>query len=262
MKILCIGDIVGRPGRNAIKKTLPKFRQNREVDFVIANGENLAGYLGMTYDTYQEMIDAGVDYFTSGNHIWEKRDFVPLLDKQEIRVLRPANYPDGVIGKGFVTLNLKKNKITIINLLGKAFMTYCVDYAQNPFLCVDEVLAKNKSKIVIVDFHGEATSEKKNMGYYLDGRVSCVFGTHTHVATADCQILPKGTAYITDVGMTGTYFSSIGLDFSQTIKRFTTAIPAKAEVAKGKCIFNAFLVDIDEQTGKTKKVELVNEIIE
>lgn len=262
MKILCIGDIVGRPGRATIKKILPKLKLERKIDFVIANGENLAGYLGMTYDTYKEMIDTGIDYFTSGNHIWKKKDFIPFLDKKEIRVLRPANYPEGAAGQGYVTLNLKKKKIAIINLIGKAFMSYCVDYTQNPFLEVNKILAKNKAKITIVDFHGEATSEKKNIGYYLDGRVSCVFGTHTHVATADCQILPKGTAYITDVGMTGSYFSSIGLDFSETINRFTTGIPTKADVAKGKCIFNALLVDIDELSGKTNNVSLINEIID
>lgn len=262
MRVLCIGDIFGRPGRNAVKKILPKLKLERKIDFVIANGENLASGLGMTYDTYSEMIDSGVDYFTSGNHIWKKKDFIPLLDQKEIRVLRPLNYPKESPGRGIITINLGKNKITIINLMGKVFMSDLVDYADNPFLVIDETLKKIKSNIIIVDFHAEATSEKKSMGYHLDGRVSCVYGTHTHVATADKQITKKGTAYITDVGMVGPYYSSIGLDFKQTIERFKTAIPIRADVAKEKCIFNALVLEIDELSGKAKKVELLNEIVD
>lgn len=263
MNILFIADIVGRPGRQAIKKILPDLKAQHQLDLVIANGENLAGGLGMTYETYREMIEAGIDYFTSGNHIWEKKDFVPYLDNQDIKVLRPANYPpEGVPGRGYVQIKVKGRKIIIINLLGLVFMK---EYLCNPFLEIDKILTNYKlqaNSCIIVDFHAEATSEKNCFGYYLDGRVSAVLGSHTHVATADARILPQGTAYITDAGMVGVLHSSIGDDFGPVINHFKTALPYKLAVASGPVIFNAVLLDIEEKSGRARKIELLQEIVE
>lgn len=263
MNILFIGDIIGRPGRAAVKKILPDLKAEYEIDFVIANGENLAGGLGMTYETYREMAEAGIDYFTSGNHIWQKKDFIPYLDDKKVKVIRPANYPQkGVPGRGFVEITVKGKKIVLINLIGRVFMD---EYTENPFLVVDEILTKIKdlsSKISIVDFHAEATSEKNCLGYYLDGRVSAVLGSHTHVATADARILPKGTTYITDAGMVGVQNSSIGDEINPIINHFLTGLPFKLEVAKGECIFNAVLLKFNKKTAKAESIELISKAIE
>jgi hypothetical protein len=257
MNILFIGDIVGRTGRNAVKCVLPELKKQKKIDFVIANGENLAGGFGMTIDSYNEMIDAGIDYFTSGNHIWNKKDFLPYLDDENIKVIRPANYTSDTPGRGFVELSVNNKKIVLINLLGVAFMT---EYIANPFLEIDDILSKIKdkeSKIIIVDFHAEATSEKVCFGQYLDGVVSAVIGTHTHIATADARVLPLGTAYITDAGMVGALNSSLGDVVAPIINHYKTGLPFKLEVAEGEAIFNAVLIEIDEKTGLSKNIELI-----
>jgi len=267
MNILFIGDIVGRSGRQAVKHVLPNLRKEKNIDFVIANGENLAGGTGMTHDTYREMLEAGVDYFTSGNHIWKKGDFASELDSKNIKVLRPANYPESVSGRGFVDLkieNLPRRQagciLKIINLQGLVFMP---EYLDNPFLTADKLIDQDNKLITIVDLHAEATSEKNCLGYYLDGRVSAVIGTHTHVQTNDARILPKGTAYLTDAGMCGSLNSSIGDNVEYAINHFLNGLPFRLDVAKEKpLVFNAVLINIDEKTTKANSIELINKIIE
>lgn len=261
MNILFIGDIVGRSGRQAVKTVLADLRKEKNIDFVIANGENMAGGSGMTHDTYREILEAGVDYFTSGNHIWKKSDFASDLDKKDIKVIRPANYPEAVSGRGFIDLKIDGCKIKIINLQGLVFMP---EYLDNPFLVADKLISQDANKLItIVDFHAEATSEKNCLGYYLDGKVSAVIGTHTHVQTNDARILPKGTAYLTDAGMCGSLNSSIGDNVQYAINHFLNGLPFKLEVEKEKpLVFNAVLIDIDEETTKAKSIELINKIIE
>lgn len=261
MQILFIGDIVGRSGRQAVKNVLPNLRKEKNIDFVIANGENAAGGIGLTHETYRELMEYGIDYFTSGNHIWKKGDFVSDLDKKDIKVIRPANYPDSVSGRGVATINLKPYTLNLINLQGLVFMP---EYLENPFLVVDKLINQEAKKLItIVDFHGEATSEKNCLGYYLDGRVSAVIGTHTHVQTNDARILPKGTAYLTDAGMCGSLNSSIGDNVQYAINHFLNGLPFRLDVAKEKpLVFNAVLIDIDEKTTKAKSIELVNKIIQ
>lgn len=270
MNILFIGDIVGRTGRVAVKKILPDLKEKYQLDFVIANGENLAGGKGMTYETYREMNEAGIDYFTSGNHIWKKADFVPYLDDKTVKVLRPANYPECVPGKGFVEVTVKGKKILIINLIGLVFMD---EYLSNPFLEADKILSRyaisdpstkfGAGKLfVIVDFHGEATSEKVCLGHYLDGRVNAVVGTHTHIPTADARILPKGTAYITDIGMVGSLDSAIGDELEPVINHFKTGLPFRLEVAPAPAIFNAVVIEVDDKNNLVKNIKLIQEIVE
>lgn len=262
MNILFIGDIIGRPGRKAVKKIIPDLKKEFNLDLVIANGENLASGLGMTYETYREMIHSGIDYFTSGNDIWCKREFMPYLDEQKIKVLRPANYPPETPGRGQAFIKINHQKISLINLMGRVFIN---EQLENPFLALDQILEqnkKNKSQIIMVDFHAEATSEKNAFGYYADGRVSAVLGTHTHVPTADCRILPKGTAYITDIGMTGGLNSCIGADLKLVTKSFLTGLPLKIEPAKGMVTFNAVLLKINDQTAKVEDMQLINKIRE
>ncbi|MCL5795844.1 MAG: TIGR00282 family metallophosphoesterase [Patescibacteria group bacterium] len=257
MTILFIGDIVGRAGRAVVKKILPSLRKKKNIDFVIANGENVAGGSGMTFETYRELTEAGIDYFTSGNHIFKKSDFIPYLDDKSIKVLRPVNYSGNVPGRGIVTLHLKPYTLNLVNLQGLVFMD---EYLDNPFKKIDAMLAKNdKSTITIIDFHGEATSEKVTFGHYLDGRVAAVLGTHTHIQTNDAKILPKGTAYVTDTGMCGALYSSLGDELSDSTNHFLTGLPFKINPAKEKPhIFNAALLDINEKTSKSKSIELVN----
>lgn len=259
MNILFIGDIIGRAGRGVIKELLPELKQEYALDFVVANGENLASGFGMTYETYQEMIDVGIDYFTSGNHIWAKKDFLTFLDDKKIKVLRPANYPSGAPGRGVDHFNIKNKDVYLINLLGQVFTEECLN---NPFTTINEIIKRiPKNKIILVDFHAEATSEKNTLGYYLDGRVTAIVGTHTHVATSDYRILPKGTAYITDIGMTGPLDSSIGIDLKPVTQHFLTGLPFKAEIAKGQNIFSALLLNIDDSTSKVQDIKYINKII-
>jgi len=246
IKILFIGDIVGRIGRRAIKKILPSLLNKLKIDLTIANCENAAGGFGITEKVARELFSYGIDVMTSGNHIWDKKEIISYIEKED-RVLRPLNYPPGAPGKGSILLQVKNKKIAIMNIAGRVFMPL-VDC---PFRRADEELKKIKKEthLVVIDFHGEATSEKIAFGYYMDGKVSAVVGTHTHVQTADEQILPKGTAYITDVGMTGPVISVIGIEIEDIIQKFLTQIPRKFNIAKGQGIFSGVLIEIDTSSG-------------
>ncbi len=251
MKILAIGDIVGRPGRQIVHRLLGDLRKEYGIDLVIANGENAAGGFGLSVSTARELLDAGADVITSGNHIWAQKDILPCLDDKDMPILRPLNYPPGVPGRGY----LVTGKTMVVNIIGRTFMSD-VDC---PFRAMDRLLADlaPAPPVIIVDFHAEATSEKVAMGRYLDGRVSAVLGTHTHVGTIDTQVLPGGTAYVTDIGMTGPSDSVIGDDAEAVIKRFLTMMPHRLSVGNGKPFMNAVLVDVDEKSGKASGIERV-----
>ena len=247
MKILAIGDIIGSPGRTYLKDNLESIKKEFNIDFVIANGENSSGGLGMNPKAFNELIIAGVNAITLGNHTWRKKDILKVID--DSRVIRPINYLEGTAGRGFRFFSFNDKKILIINAVGRIYM----DPVNNPFLAVRNAVNELSSKadIIIVDFHAEATSEKKAMGYLLDGKVNLVYGTHTHVQTADDVVLPKGTAYITDIGMTGPKESVIGADKSIVISSFLTEIPEKRPVASGDVQFNGIVIEIDDFTNKT-----------
>jgi len=248
--ILAVGDIIGRPGRQAVNELLPSLRQQYGLDLVIANGENVAGGLGLTSTTAKELLNAGVDVLTSGNHIWAQKEIIPYLDS-EMPILRPLNYPPGVPGRGYIV----NGQTAVVNLIGRTFMSNF----DCPFRAMDKLLAELNPKppVIIVDFHAEATSEKVAMGRYLDGRVSAVLGTHTHVGTIDAQLLPGGTAYVTDIGMTGPIDSIIGDDTEEVIRRFMTIIPHRLSVGKGKTMFSAILVRIDDKSGRGISIERI-----
>jgi metallophosphoesterase (TIGR00282 family) len=246
--ILAIGDIVGRPGRRAVSQLLPGLRQQYGLDLVIANGENAAGGIGLTLATARELLDCGVDVITSGNHIWAQKEIIPYLDG-EMPILRPLNYPPGVPGKGHIIIG----QAAVVNLMGRTFIG---DF-DCPFRAMDKLLSELEQRVIIVDFHAEATSEKVAMGRYLDGRVSAVLGTHTHVGTIDAQILPQGTAYVTDIGMSGPLDSVIGDDAEAVIQRFLTGMPHHLSVGKGKTALNAVMVKIDDESGKGLSIERV-----
>lgn len=248
MRILTIGDIVGSPGRRAVKELLPELRRKHGIDLVIANAENAAGGIGLTSSTADELLSSGADVLTSGNHIWAQKEIVPHLDG-EMPILRPLNYPGGVAGRGF----LITGDVMVVNLIGRTF----IGNFDCPFQTMDKLLAEHKAPIIIVDFHAEATSEKVAMGRYLDGRVSAVVGTHTHVGTVDAQVFPKGTAYVSDIGMVGPAESIIGDDIDSVIQRFLTGIPIRLSVGKGKTILNAMLLDIDRKTGRANSIERI-----
>jgi len=255
LKILAIGDIIGKPGRNAVKEILPGLCGEYDIDLVVGNGENAAGGLGLTPGTADELFDSGIDVITSGNHIWAYNEITPYLDS-DLAILRPLNYPPMNPGRGY----LRKNHVLIVNLVGRVFM----GHVDCPFRAMDQLLAESEHKSIpiIVDFHAEATSEKVAMGRYLDGRVSAVLGTHTHVGTADARILPGGTAYVTDIGMVGPMDSVIGDDPDSVIKRFLTQIPSRLSVGKGTVSFDAILVEVDEKTGKAIAVQRIKRSVD
>ena len=255
MKVIFIGDIVGSPGRQAVSKLLSKLKRQFKPDYVIANAENCAGGRGITPDTAQELLQYGIDVLTSGNHIWAQKDIIERMNGA-LPLIRPLNYPPGVPGKGYIILG----DIMVVNLMGRVFIANL----DCPFRAMDALLEKIKDrpKVVIVDFHAEATSEKVAMGHYLDGRVNAVIGTHTHVATADNRILSKGTAYITDAGMTGPIDSVIGDDKEAVINRFLTAMISRLPVAKGKTMFNAVLIELNEDNGKATSIERIYEEVD
>ncbi len=262
MKLLFFGDIFGRPGREAIQKILPQLKKTYKPDFVVANAENLAHGKGISRNTLHEMREAGVDAFTGGNHIWSGKDARELLDEDELCVVRPLNYPPGLPGTGVREVRRGSNRMLIINLLGRVFMREDPDC---PFRAADDVLKRYGRSIPcrIIDFHAEATSEKRALGWYLDGRVSAILGTHTHVPTADLEILPKGSAYITDVGMVGSRESVIGLTQESVITHLMTQLPLKPDVEEtGPLVVNGVFLEIDNKTGKTKKVAYIREFIE
>jgi len=250
-----IGDIVGRPGRQVVKELLPDLRQHYGLDLVIANAENAAGGFGLTLATASELLDAGVDVMTSGNHIWAQQEIIPHLDG-DMPILRPLNYPSGVPGRGYIV----NNQAMVVNLIGRTFM----GDVDCPFRAIDQLLTEGKHKppAIIVDFHAEATSEKVAMGRYLDGRVSAVLGTHTHVGTIDTQLLPQGTAYVTDIGMTGPINSVIGMETEDVVQRFLTGMPHRLSVAKGKTMFSAVLVRVDKDSGRAMSIERIYKEVE
>jgi 2',3'-cyclic-nucleotide 2'-phosphodiesterase len=250
MKILAIGDIIGQPGRRAIHRHVPDLRREYGIDLVIANGENASGGFGLSVSTAQELLGYGIDVITSGNHIWAQKDIIPYLD-EEVPILRPLNYPPGVPGRGYLVIG----RALVVNLIGRTFMNTC----DCPFRKMDSLLAEltDRPKVVIIDFHAEATSEKVALGRYLDGRVSAVLGTHTHVGTIDTRILRGGTAYVTDIGMTGPEESVIGDDPEDVIRRFLTQMPHRLSVGRGKATLNAILVEVDESSGRALAIERI-----
>ncbi|MGE5630897.1 MAG: TIGR00282 family metallophosphoesterase [Caulobacteraceae bacterium] len=242
MNILFVGDVVGRPGRNYLKENLARLIEKNSIDFVIVNGENSAGGVGITKSTYDELINMGTDVVTLGNHTWSKKEILTFIEESE-RLIRPANYPEGTPGRGYIILEKQGKRIAVINMNGRVFME-CMEC---PFRTMDRILKEIEanSDIIIVDFHAEATSEKQAMGWYLDGRVNAVLGTHTHVQTADERVLPQGTAYITDVGMTGPLNSILGVEKEIIIEKFITGMPARFEVASGDAVLGAVKIEID-----------------
>ena len=253
-----MGDVIGKPGRRALEAVLPGLRREEGIDLVVVNGENAAGGFGLTQDTADAILDAGADVITSGNHIWDQREIIPLMDG-ELPILRPANYPEGAPGRGM----LRIGPTAVINLQGRVFMPEGTD---SPWTVVEQLLADledDPPKFTLVDFHTEATSEQNAMGWFLDGRVSAVVGTHTHVPTADARILPKGTAYVTDLGMTGPVNSIIGSSPQDVLTRFLTALPRRLNVAEGGPMqFNSVLIDIDDLTGLATAIRRVDRIVE
>ncbi|MFI5296184.1 MAG: TIGR00282 family metallophosphoesterase [Thermodesulfovibrionales bacterium] len=253
MKVLFIGDIVGKGGRTAVKALLPSLVDKYKIDFVIANGENIAAGFGLTESLVDELFKVGVHIITTGNHVWDKKEFIPYISKDN-RVLRPLNYPPGVPGSGSIVISLQNGlKAAVMNISGRVFMTG-MDCPFRTGRAEIERLSR-ETDIIIVDFHAEATSEKVAFGYFVDGRVSAVIGTHTHVQTADEKILPYGTAYITDVGMTGPSHSVIGMEINQIIQRFLTSVPAKFETAQGDAILSAVAIEISGDSGKATGIQ-------
>jgi hypothetical protein len=253
MRILFIGDIVGRPGRQLVKTGLQALVSRHEIDFVVANGENAAAGFGITREIGDELLDLGVDVLTSGNHIWDKKEALDFIGT-EPRLLRPANYPAGAPGNGsYVGRARNGQSVGVINVMGRVFMLNIDD----PFAVVlREIEAmRQRTRIIFVDFHAEATSEKIAMGWHLDGKVTAVVGTHTHVQTADERLLPKGTAYLTDAGMTGPHDSIIGVEVEAALGRFLTGLPSRFETATGNPRLNAVLVDAEDATGKATDIE-------
>lgn len=247
VRVLFFGDIVGKPGRRAMRHFLPQLSDKHRADLVIANGENSAGGFGLTVDTAREMFDDGVDVITTGNHVWDKREIMEYIDRTP-RLLRPANYPDGVPGEGSVTVRTPGGHlISVVNLIGRVFMGLVDD----PFSRAHREVSRlsKESRIIIVDFHGEETREKQALGHFLDGTVSAVIGTHTHIQTADERILPGGTAFITDAGMTGPTDSVIGVKKERAIARFLTSMPQRFETAKHEVQAQGVLITIDPKTG-------------
>lgn len=255
MNILFIGDIVGRPGREVIEKLLPGLKKEYSLDFVIANAENAAGGSGITAKVAEELFNSGVCVLTSGDHIWKKKDIFEIIN-QDQRILRPANFPKGAPGYGFAVYKTGKGqKLGVININGRVFM----DPLECPFRTASlaqEALSK-ETNCIIVDIHAEATSEKVALGWFLDGKVSAVLGTHTHIQTADEKILPGGTAYITDVGMSGPYDSVIGRKKEDVLERFLTLVPVRFEVAQEDIQLHGVVLDINENTGKARSIERI-----
>lgn len=260
VRIMMIGDIVGRPGRMIVKEKLRYLKKKHALDFIIANGENAAGGVGLTKAIADELFNSEIDFLTMGNHTWDKKEIFEFIDYEPC-LIRPANYPPGTPGKGSSVVRLKRDlKIGIINLSGRTFLS--------PLDCpfrIGEELAKSiarETPVIIVDFHAEATSEKIAFGWFMDGKVSAVIGTHTHVQTADERILPGGTGFITDVGMTGPRDSVLGVKTDLVLEKFMTQLPVRFEIASGPAQINAVILDIDESTGRTLRIERVQEFNE
>jgi metallophosphoesterase (TIGR00282 family) len=258
MRLLFLGDVVGRPGRRALASLLPRMRRESEVDFVIANGENASNGKGINPRGAEELRDAGVDVLTSGNHIWQSRDIVPYLRENQ-RLLRPLNFAPDVPGVGWTVRPARRTgtPVAVINLIGRTFMPP----AGCPFWAVEEILpaVRRETPVIFVDMHGEATSEKVGMGRFLDGKVSAVVGSHTHVQTADESVLPGGTAYLTDAGMCGPENSVLGIRTDQVLYRFRSQMPVRFEVASGPVLVQGAVIDVDEATGRATAISRVRE---
>ena len=256
LRILMIGDIIGQPGRRAIRRVLPDLRRELAIDLVIANGENAAGGFGITLETAEELLESGVDILTSGNHIWDQKEIIPHMD-EGLPLVRPANYP-AAPGRGY----LVQKGVMVLNLMGRVFMPTL----DCPFRTASQILEEagegDAPRVIFVDFHAEATSEKQGMGWFLDGKVSAVLGTHTHVGTVDARILPRGTAYLTDVGMTGPVNSVIGSDTNAVLDRFLTGMPQRLPVARGPVVLNSALVEVDPDTGKAQSIQRIDRMVE
>jgi metallophosphoesterase (TIGR00282 family) len=255
MNILVIGDVVGHPGRSVLKKALPIVFAKHDIDYCIANVENAAGGFGVTREVCDEFLDAGVDCLTSGNHIWDKKEIIQVIDLIP-QLLRPLNYPERQPGRGSHVGQGKRSKVKVatLNLSGRVFMNGALDDPFRLGLAEVERLRK-ETPVILVDFHGEASSEKNAMGHFLDGKVSAVFGTHTHVPTCDHRVLPKGTAFVTDLGMTGPYDSVIGVEKDTVIYRFTTGMPNRFETAKADPRFAAAVISVDPATGRSTGID-------
>ena len=248
-----VGDVIGRGGRNALCGLLPGLRDELKIDFVTAQGENLAGGFGLTRNTVADLLDSGVDVVTTGNHVWDRREFIEELDDTSLPVLRPMNYPAIAPGRGCVDMG----PVAVVNLIGRVF----VGEFDSPFSAVDDLLASGwgRGKPLLVDFHAEATSEKVALAWHLDGRASAVCGTHTHVPTADNRVLPGGTAYVSDLGMVGSPDSVIGMQVDDVLKRFLTGVPTRMRpVEKGPINFNSVLIEVDDETSKAVAVSRVD----
>ena len=254
MKILAVGDIVGESGVKKLKEELPRIKKEENIDFVITNGENSAGGMGINERNFNDILEAGTNVVTMGNHTWAKKDIFKFIDHPQI--LRPANYPKGVVGKGLGIYECKNKKIAVMNFMGRVDINILTE---NPFLLAKDMVndLQGKVDIIVIDFHAEATAEKIAMARYLDGKITCIFGTHTHVQTADEQILPEGTAYITDIGMTGPKDSVIGMNAEASIKRIETTLPEKYKLAEGECILNAVIFEINDNNNKVTNVKRI-----
>jgi metallophosphoesterase (TIGR00282 family) len=254
MRILFVGDVVGSPGRQMIQDYVPKLKKKYSPTITIINGENAAGGRGITEKIYRSFLEAGAQAVTLGNHAWDNREIFEFIDNAKYLV-RPANFPEGTPGKGLIFLNCNGIEVAIINLQGRTFLPPL----DCPFKKVDDLIAqaKKRTSIIFIDFHAEATSEKQALGWYVDGRATAVVGTHTHVQTADNRILPNGTAYITDVGMTGPYDGILGMERGAVLKKFLTALPVRFEVAEGRTQLSAVLIDVNPSTGKASRIERI-----
>lgn len=254
MKVLAVGDIVGEAGVRKLKGILPDLKKSDEIDFVVTNGENAAGGMGLIERNFKDLLEAGTDVVTMGNHTWGKKDIFKFIDHPQL--LRPANYPKGVVGKGLGIYECKGKKIAVMNFMGRVDLNILTE---NPFVMAKEMVDELQGKVemIFIDFHAEATAEKIAMGRFLDGKITALWGTHTHVQTADEQILPNGTAYITDLGMTGPKESVIGMDINASLKRFETTLPEKYKLAEGECILNAVEFEIDDETNKVTEIKRI-----
>ncbi|MFP3124034.1 MULTISPECIES: TIGR00282 family metallophosphoesterase [Bacillaceae] len=254
MRILFVGDVVGSSGRQMIQDYVPKLKKKYSPTVTIINGENAAGGRGITEKIYRSFLEAGAQAVTLGNHAWDNREIFEFIDNAKYLV-RPANFPEGTPGKGLIFLNCNGIEVAIINLQGRTFLPPL----DCPFKKVDDLIAqaKKRTSIIFIDFHAEATSEKQALGWYVDGRATAVVGTHTHVQTADNRILPNGTAYITDVGMTGPYDGILGMERGAVLKKFLTALPVRFEVAEGRTQLSAVLIDVNPSTGKASRIERI-----